>query len=219
MEKNFKLEKKISMQKEDYDDELDKVANILKDRINILRKENNYTQVRFFEEINYIKMSSNASKILNNPKKIVKDVILLKKIATRFNVSINWLIGNLPLEIRSDSMKDINAEIGLSEANIAKLHRILEYNIIEDEERKRYKLPIYESYKDTINKLISSTYFLSILDNFRMIEINNRNISDTDFGHSITYDKKVILSPKMAKEFLIQDAQNNLRKLIEEKYS
>lgn len=218
MEDYFKEEKIKDERLEKFKDEDDIIGKNIQERIKILMKEKGLTQIKFFEYIDYNQKSSNASKILNQPQKLCKNIVLLKRISKKFNVSINWLIGNLSLEIRNDSMKDINTQIGLSEDNILKIHNILESYKSECEIREKFNLPIYESYKDTINKFVSSNYFISILDGLRKIEVNNRNNLNEDFGYSLTPDEKILLSPKMAKEFLIQDTQNSLRILIEDKY-
>lgn len=198
--------------------EKDDLNAVILERIKILIKENNLTQVDFFEKINYPIQRSNASALLNGKNNSKISVVLLDKISSYFNVSINWLIGNLPKNVKKDEYLDIQKYTGLTEKNIELLHNL---KIGDLNEKKllidKSEYPKYKAYIEIINNILNSNFFTTVINDLRVIDLNLKNSDLKGIGYSISNDGQYVqLSHNIATNFLVQNACKDFEKLIED---
>lgn len=132
-------------------------------RLKILAEENNMTNVKFGKAIGLLmddkSMESTVTNIFKGKKEI--DIYTLMKISQKFKVSINWILGKLPLNISDDRYYNVYKVTRLSEHSIIMLQLLN-----KDPEMNRI-----------FDYLLSNNTFLEFLisiNNYQLMSIKTR---------------------------------------------
>jgi len=210
----------------DFDRLKDDRKRVTGKRIKLLREEMRMTLDEFGRKIGLEgagrTLTTKLCNIENGKSELdIDTTIIISKI---YDVSINWLLGISPINIKKEKFYNIQKYTGLSESAIDRLHSLCKGDLKEKEEKQNYinirkenEYIDYESYLYYINKIIPNNILISVISNLRKLDIVSKNEKDNDDGISINMtSKRVILSNKKAREFLLQQAKDECNKLMED---